>query len=132
MGVDVPNTEPIKEQPPTVRNIIEGHSKIIHVGEGSYLQNRTIGGREYQGSSHQYEVTLPHPFRPEETWTTYLTRWDPTLLEPRRFERNPDPQLFITTGKGEMEFTNDSVIKNKVFDEIHRQMEEQRKEAEAK
>lgn len=128
MGVDASQTEAgPKGQSPTFRNIVEGRAKITHAG--GFVQSRTVGGRDFIGTSHQYEVTLPKPDKPEETWTTYLTRWDPAPLEPKPFERRPEPQLFITTGQGEMPFSNDPEVVNKVFDEISRQMEEQRKEA---
>jgi len=123
--------ETLTSESPTVRSILTKQSAIVHVGEGSFLQKRTVAGTEYPGSSHQYKVILPSPTKSGETWTTYLTSWVPTSLTPEDFEKNPDPQLYITTGEGEMLFSKNPEIVRKVMKEIYRQMEEQRKAAEA-
>lgn len=117
-----------REQAPTVKNILEGRAKITHLGE-EITRSRNIDGREWLGSQHNYELTTPSPSKPGETWTTTLSVWAPAPLEPPRFTKRPDTQVFILTGHGEMPFS-DPETNSKVVDEINRQMEEQRKMAE--
>jgi len=107
----------------TMSAITSGKSKISLIGEGSFTQAREVEGRSWVGSSFQYEVNLPHPAKPNETWTTYLTVWTPTAIN-SGWTPLPKTQIYITTGQGETVFTKDEEKKWQVIDEISRQLDE--------
>ena len=108
------------EGSPTLRNILEGNSKITLVGEGGYSQARVIGGKEWDGVARQYELVVPSPLDPKSEWRTYLTVWQPRFLH---YDRHmaPDTKIFITTGRGEMPFSESLSVVQKVLTEIERQ-----------
>jgi hypothetical protein len=110
---------------PSVEYILSGQAKFTYVGEtGGFLQDREIGERTWPGSSHQYTVDLPRAGR-NDTWTTYFTVWSRLPLNYGDWVKPPGNQLFMTTGQGEMRFSDDPDVVNDVINEIYRQMEVQ-------
>jgi hypothetical protein len=107
----------------TVENIIAGKAIFKHLGEDSFTDDRTIGGRNWHGSSYLYEMQVPSPTNPNETMRTEVTVWNPLpVIQSDIYTQKPDTQIFISTGQGEMPFTSDPEVKKAILDEISRQM----------
>jgi len=110
-----------QEGSPTIKNILEGNSKIAFYADSFEVRN--ILGKEYSGHAYTYEMTVPHPIQEGQVWTTWITVWHPSTIyknDPNIYI--PEMQMTITTGQGEMSLSNNKKIVEKVLEEIHRQV----------
>lgn len=114
--------EKLQEYSPTIKNILEGRSTIKFLSKTT--ETRAVMGREWIGTAYLYELTVPNPVRPDEEWATFLTAWWPLNLAHEPYVEFPRMQLTIQTGKGEMALTANTERRERVLEEISRQVSE--------
>lgn len=113
------------EMSPTIREILEGRSKIEYASDDP-IHTKQISGREWTGHSYTYKLTVAHLTEKGQKRETFLTVWFPAEYGKREYEKLPPMQIDIEAFGAVMPISGNQDIVGKVYAEIARQMDNAR------